>query len=91
MTPEEMKRRADAVHRWGATRDTGESECPECRGIKWAWGFEATGPIIPRVCFRCGHVQWFTAVALGIEPAPAPAAAPEAPAKPPAEARGNER
>jgi hypothetical protein len=46
-------------------------------------GLEATGPIIPRTCFRCGHVQLFSAAALGIEPAPAPAAAPEAPAEAP--------
>jgi hypothetical protein len=88
---EEKKRRAEAAFRWGAAHDAGESECPVCRGIKWAWQFETTGPLIPRVCIRCGHVQWFMAVAVGIEPAPAPAAAPEAPAEPPAEARGNER
>src|SRR5690242_19841556 len=69
MTHEEWRRRVDAVYRWAQEHGAGESECPVCRGIKWEFKPETPGPYLPRVCFSCGHIQWFDAKRLGVEPA----------------------
>jgi hypothetical protein len=74
MTPEDVQRRADAIHRW--TREhpgAADTECPVCSGVKWVWRLEHAGAFMPRACSCCGHVKWFDAKRLGLEPAPAPA------------------
>jgi hypothetical protein len=68
MTPDEVKRRAEAVYRWAQAHDAGESECPVCGGVKWEFRPETPGPYVPRVCFCCGYVQWFDARKLGLAP-----------------------
>ena len=67
MTPEEVKRRAEAVYRWMQQHHADPNPpCPTCSGVKWEFRLDPPGPYVPRVCMACGHVQWFDAKLLGV-------------------------
>jgi hypothetical protein len=71
MTPEELRRRVEAVHRWAQAHDAAASQCPVCGGVKWVFHLDTRGRYVPRACCCCGYVQWFDAKLLGVEPLPA--------------------
>ena len=76
-TPDESRQKAEAIARalyeWTQRHLADAPECPVCRGVKWVFRVDPVNGYVPRVCMSCGHVQWFDAVLLGVEPAPTPA------------------
>jgi hypothetical protein len=55
MTPDEVKRRAEAVRRWvDRTHADPAPPCPVCAGVKWLFRLETPGPFLPQACTTCG-------------------------------------